>query len=96
MEVHRVSDPDSDRGGNDLEHVMDILIKFLKETPLSNKSNEQLLLILFSMLDINKPQVDEIQQSRRLITAQYEEDIVKRNKKGGVLGGLFKRGRSKK
>lgn len=95
MDIQKASDSGSDKGNNDLEHVMDILIKFLKETPLSNKSNEQLLLILFSMLEMNKPQIDEIQQSRRLITAQYEEDILK-SRKTGVLGGLFKRSKSKK
>jgi len=29
------------------------------------------------MLYLNKLQIDEIQQSRRLITAQYEDDIKK-------------------
>lgn len=47
----------------DIEHLKDILIKFLKETPMSlNRGNENLLRIVFSMLDIHKPLMDEVQQ----------------------------------
>lgn len=83
------------KSGKDIEHVKDILVKFLKETPITSKSNEQLLMIVLSMLYLNKPQMDEIHQSRKLLTLQYEEDILKKNKKP-MFGGLFKRSNSKK
>lgn len=79
----------------DIEHLKDILMKFLKEVPLTNKSNEQLLHIVFSMLYINKPQMDEIHQARKIHTANYEEDIVQKNKKP-MFGGLFSRSKSRK
>ena len=74
----------------DIDHVKDILLKFVKETPITNKGNEQLLLIVFSMLYLTKPQMDEIQKARKISTAEYEAEIMKRNKKG-MFGGLFGR-----
>ena len=72
----------------DIDHVKDILVKFLKETPITNKGNEQLLLIVFSMLYLTKPQMDEIQKSRKQTSAEFEAEIMKKNKKG-MFGGLF-------
>ena len=65
----------------DIDHVKDILLKFVWETPITDKGNEQLLLIIFSMLYLTKPQIDEVQKARKLATAEYEADILKRNKK---------------
>lgn len=84
----------SDEGSSkskDIDHVKDILLKFLKETPMTNESNEQLLMIVFSMLYMTKSQIDEIQKSRKDISAIMLEEIGKKKKKGGVFGGLFKR-----
>lgn len=74
----------------DIDHVKDILLKFVRETPVTSKGNEQLLLIVFSMLYLSKPQMDEIQKCRKQITEQYETEIMKRNKKG-MFGGFFGR-----
>jgi chromosome segregation ATPase len=95
LEGHRESEESTEKKSDkDIDHVKDLLIKFLKETPLTNKSNESLLMIVLSMLYINKVQLDEIQQSRRLVSAQFEEDIVKRNKKS--MFGFLGRSKSRK
>ena len=80
----------------DIDHVKDILIKFLKETPITSEGNEQLLFLVFSMLYMTKNQIDEIQQSRKDITIAIQEELSKKKKKGGVFGGLFKRNSKKK
>lgn len=80
----------------DIDHVKDILLKFLKETPITSESNEQLLMIVFSMLYMTKSQIDDIQRARKEITAIIQDDMLKKKKKGGVFGGLFKRNSKKK
>jgi hypothetical protein len=51
-------------------------------------------MIVLSMLFLNRLQIDEIQQSRRIASAQFEEDIGKRNKTG--MFGFLKRSKSRK
>lgn len=79
----------SKKPAKDIDHVKDILLKFLRETPITSKNNEHLLLIVFSMLFLDKEQQDEIQRSRKLASAQYQEDILKKKPKAGLFSGLF-------
>ncbi|CAI2373088.1 unnamed protein product [Moneuplotes crassus] len=99
--INDSKETEPEKGEKEIEHIKDILIKFLKETPLTNKNNEMLLLTVFSMLYLNKLQIDEIQQCRRLITAQYEDDIKKNRGARSTSGskprkGFWNRLRNKK
>ena len=47
-----------------IDHIKGTLIQFLKNCPLTDKNNEQLLAIVFSMMEFSKNEIQEIQSSR--------------------------------
>lgn len=46
------------------EHIKSTLVMFLKKTPTVDKANEQLLNIVFSMLNLTKQEIEEVEQAR--------------------------------
>ena len=77
-------------------------MQFLKNCPVTDKNNEGLLTVIFSIMDFSKEEQDEIQEYRKKGGAQNrgnsvssghvntEEDIKKKTSKG-ILGKMFKK-----
>jgi len=40
-----------------IDHIKGTLIQFLKNTPLTEKNNEELLAIVFSMMEFSKEEI---------------------------------------
>jgi hypothetical protein len=91
-------------GGSDgdVEHMKDILLKFLHSCPVTSKDNEQLLSILFSMMYISKEEIQELQMARGGFIAMASSmnteavDDMKKKTKKGFMGGMFKKSKTKK
>lgn len=67
-----------------LKHVRSIMTQFLTKLPISSKENEDILTIVYSMLNFCKEDIDGITAQRNeLANAQGA------GKKGGVFGGLI-------
>jgi len=47
---------------------------FLKKTPTVDKANEQLLNIVFSMLNLTKQEIEEVEQARSLLPIYKVDD----------------------
>ena len=62
-----------------LKHVRSIMTQFLSKLPATTKENEDILPILYSMLNFQKPEIDEITEARSKLNE-------KPGKKGGILG----------
>jgi hypothetical protein len=58
-------------------HVRSILEQFLLKLPISNKENEELLKIVYSMMNFKKAQIDKIQGTREGSTTEQIEKKVK-------------------
>ena len=73
-------------------HIKGTLIQFLKNTPLTEKNNEELLAIVFKMMEFTKEEIAEIQKYRaEQIKDPAKDKEVKRKAKKGMLSGMFKR-----
>ena len=66
-----------------LKHVRSIMTQFLTKLPVSNKENEDILTIVYSMLNFPREDVDSITEARAQLTD-------KSGKKGGGMFGGFK------
>ena len=57
-------------GGGDhqatLKHIKGTLLQFLKNCPLTDRNNEELLTIVFSMMEFTKEEIAEVQEYRSL------------------------------
>ena len=57
-------------GGGDaqatLKHIKGTLLQFLKNCPLTDRNNEELLAIVFSMMEFTKEEIAEVQEYRTL------------------------------
>ena len=68
-----------------LKHVRSIMIQFLSKLPFTTKENEDILPVIFSMLNFTREDIDQITQSR----AKLKQEEGKPAKKG-IFGGLKK------
>ena len=69
-----------------LKHVRSIMIQFLSKLPFTTKENEDILPIIYSMLNFTREDIDLISQARDKLKKEAE---VKPQKKG-IFGGLKK------
>lgn len=88
-----------------LKHIKGTLLQFLKQCPVTDKNNEELLSILLSMMECSQQEIQEVQSYRRNGkransvssgggavggTDPTEEDVRKKTSKG--IFGLFRKG----
>ena len=50
-----------------IAHIKGTLIQFLKLTPLTENKNEELLKIIYSMMDFTPPEINDLQSSRMVL-----------------------------
>ena len=66
-----------------LKHVRSIMIQFLSKLPVTTKENEDILPIVYSMLNFPKADIDQISAARAALNSQG-------TKKKGLLAGFKK------
>lgn len=71
---------------DNIKHIKEVLIKFLKNMPRSSKDNEMLLDIVFSMLHMQESEIKEIRLARQKITPPDPPA----KKKSGLFGRMMK------
>ena len=64
-----------------LKHVRNILTQFLSKLPISVKENEDILKIVYSMLNFPREDIDALTEQRMKLTEPA-------SKKGGMFGGF--------
>ena len=67
-----------------LKHVRSIMKQFLSKLPFTTKENEDILPIVFSMLNFSREDIDQINQDREKLKPKEEPQ------KKGFFGGLKK------
>ena len=65
MTTSQASEKDEDEAT--IAHIKGTLIQFLKLTPLTENKNEELLKIIYSMMDFTPPEINELQASRMVL-----------------------------
>ena len=70
-----------------LKHVRSIMIQFLSKLPVTTKENEDILPIIYSMLNFPQTDIDAITAARDKLNSQASK------KKGGLLAGFKKTGK---
>lgn len=60
------------------------MIAFVSKLPFTTKENEDVLPVLFSMLNFSNEQIDQIKKARAALNSE-------KSKKGGLLAGLMKK-----
>lgn len=60
-------DKESDDDHHLLDHVKGTLIQYLKLTPLTDKANEELLKIIFSMMKVTSAESNELLNARMVL-----------------------------
>ena len=63
---HDQSDLEEDTATT-ISHIKGTLIQFLKTTPFTEKQNEELLKIVFSMMEFSPTEITELQNARMLL-----------------------------
>ena len=53
---------------DDIDHIKDILLKFIVNVPITTPGNEQMLQIVFSMLQVTKEESDFVNEKWDAIT----------------------------
>ena len=100
-------------GGGDpqatLKHIKGTLLQFLKNCPLTDRNNEELLSIVFSMMEFTKEEIAEVQDVRNQksrgvgraasvsssgMTGTDPGDEESKKKSKSIFG-IFSRGKSK-
>ena len=79
-----------------MEHIKGTLIQFLKQTPLTESKNEELLRILFSMMMFSAAEQHELTQARMSL---QNVETKKNNRVSGKLNtsaGLLDTSKEKK
>lgn len=100
-------------GGGDpqatLKHIKGTLLQFLKNCPLTDRNNEELLSIVFSMMEFTKDEIADVQEVRAQKSRGGRAASVssggmgggtdpgdeEKKKSKGIFGGMFSRGKSK-
>ena len=80
-----------------IQHIKGTLIQFLKNTPVTDRNNEGLLTVIFSMMEFQKEEIEEVQEHRRRQRCasqssgqiDTEEEVKKKTSKG--IFGMFKK-----
>ena len=60
-----------------LKHIRQIMIQFLVKLPFTSKENEEILPILFSMLNFKEPEIESVTQQRD----ELNKEIAKEKEK---------------
>ena len=64
-----------------LKHVRSIITQFLAKLPITSKDNEEILTVVYSMLNFPREEIDQISEARSKLVPE------KPAKKGGFFGG---------
>lgn len=75
-----------------LRHVRDIMTQFLCKLPFTTKDNEDILPIVFSMLNFSEEETAQIKAARDALNAQV---LAEQKKKGSFFGNIGKQGKKK-
>ena len=86
QEISRKHDEDEEL--ENFRHVKNLFIQFLEATPMQASKKEDLLPVIFSMLQVSKDEVNRIKKSRESLGVSQSQ--VKDAAKKGVFG-MFKK-----
>lgn len=67
-----------------MQHVRHILEQFLCKLPISNKENEEMLNIVYSMMQFKKEQIANINKQRESLSIPQATEKVKK----GIFSGF--------
>jgi len=71
-----------------IEHIKGNLIQFLKNTPMTEQGNEQLLEVVFKMMEFKPKEIQEVKTVRKSLKSLEGEE--KKKAKKGLLE-MFKK-----
>lgn len=69
-----------------LKHVRNIMTQFLTNLPICTKENEDILNIVYSMLNFPREEIDSITEQRTQLS-----NTTDKGKKGGMFGAFGKK-----
>ena len=77
--------------GDEILHVKDLLMNFLKRCPLTSEENESFLAIIYRMLNVTRLEIDQIRIARQSLDVDGGQSPKKSGASPKKGGGLFNR-----
>jgi hypothetical protein len=69
-----------------LKHIRQIMVQFLAKLPFTSKENEDILPILFSMLNFKEGEIEVLTQQRDDLNKEIAKEKAKETPQKGIFG----------